>query len=213
MEAMANYGALQFIEQRQGSAPVQTMLDHYRQDLLHVVQGKTVESAGPVDFGLRLFDSDAPGAWHTIVYEKGTWILHMLRERLGDNAFQQLQARILREFSAKPLTNEDFRRVAGEFVPAGQPDKTLAAFFDTWIYGTGIPKMQLRHSGQEFTLEISDVDEAFTADVPLRCKSRDGAEQIRWLRVSSGANPFEPPPGGSCELPPPQAYLYSAVAQ
>ncbi len=210
MEAMANDSALEFLAQTQGPAPVQGMLDRYREDLLHEEQGKTVESAGPVDFGVRLLDAAVPGAWHTIIYEKGAWILHMLRQRLGDEGFNKMQASMLREFEAKPITNEDFRRVASNFVPAGQPDNTLAMFFDTWIYGTGIPKMQLRRTGQDLSLEISGVEEGFTADVPLRCKSKGGGEQVHWIRVSSGSNGVELPSGsGSCELPSPEEYLYS----
>ncbi len=210
MEAMANYSALQFLEQAQGTSPVDTMLDRYREDLLQDAQGKTIESAGPVDFGVRLLDAASPGAWHTIIYEKGAWILHMLRERLGDDAFNKMQVRLLREFAAKPISNEDFRRVASDFVPAGQPDKTLALFFDTWIYGTGIPKMQLRQTGKDLSLELSEVDEGFTADVPLLCKAKDGAEEVHWIRASSGSNTLELPRAGlSCQLPSSQAYLYS----
>ena len=37
--------------------------------------GRTVESTGPIALGLRLQSSQNPGAWRTIIYEKGTWIL------------------------------------------------------------------------------------------------------------------------------------------
>jgi aminopeptidase N len=128
----------------------------------------------------------------------------MLRQRLGESHFQQLEQRLLRDFANRPLTNEYFRDTASEFVPAGQPDKTLTSFFDTWVYGTGIPKLSIK--GQD--VEVSGVDEDFTADIPLHCRTRTAAEQVRWVRVSSGTNSLDFPAGTTCELPRKSEFLY-----
>lgn len=204
MEAMANYSALQLLEREKGAAALEAVLAQYQQDLLSTDKGKTMESAGPVDFGSRLLDNSGLTAWHVILYEKGTWILHMLRQRLGDAAFNRMQVRLLEKFTAKPLTNEDFRDLLSEFVPDGQPDKDLSDFFDAWVYGMGIPNMALHGSD----LEISGVDDAFSADVPLRCHSKTAKEQIRWVRATSGANPLDPS-YGACDLPSASSFLYA----
>ena len=86
------------------------MLERYRNDLLPTDHGKPIESAGPVDFGERLLDNNGMRAWHDIVYEKGAWILHMLRLRLGEDAFHTLQTRLLTEFQGKLISNDDFRQ-------------------------------------------------------------------------------------------------------
>ncbi len=209
MEAMANYSALEFLERHKGRAAVNDVLTTYRDDLTKEEHGKPVESAGPVDFGIRLQQTVSLSTWHTIVYEKGTWILHMLRERLGEESFGKLQLRLLHDFAAKPISNEAFRQAAGEFVPAGQSDKNLALFFETWVYGTGIPRLALKKSGRDVTLDVSGVDEDFTTDVPLRCISRGGAEKVRWIRASSGSNDVERlSSAGSCELPSSNEFLY-----
>jgi hypothetical protein len=210
MEAMANYAALQFLEQTHGAAAIQDILTTFRRDLERQENGKSVESAGPLDFGQRLIQTAGMPAWHTIVYEKGVWILHMLRERLGPESFTQMQAKVLANFTAQPLHNEDFRKAASEFVPAGQPDRALTLFFDTWIYGTGIPKLALERSAEGLNLEVSQVDEDFIADVPLRCRSAGGKEQVRWVRASSGTSFVGPlKDTGSCELPSAAEFLYS----
>jgi hypothetical protein len=210
MEAMANYSALQFLERSKGTAAMHEVLATYRDDLTKQQHGKAIESIGPVDFGVRLQQSPDLLAWHTIVYEKGTWILHMLRKRLGDDGFAKMQVRLLRDFAAKPLSNEDFRKVASDFVPAGQPDKTLTTFFDTWIYGTGIPTLRLQRAGRDLKLNLSGVDEDFTADIALECTSKSGKQRIGWVRASSGTNDVESPAGnGSCKLPSSTDFLYS----
>ncbi len=208
MEAMANYSALQFVGQTQGSAAVQSILERYRDDLTQQRNGKPLDAAGPVDFGVRLIDAAGASVWHTIIYEKGTWILHMLHERLGDRAFNEMQVRMLREFRAQPLTNEAFRKLASEFVPSDQPDRTLSLFFDTWIYGTGIPKMTLHHTNQGAELNLGQVDDDFAADVPLPCNT-NGRKQLRWVRASSGTNTLELRPQETCELPSSTELLYS----
>lgn len=204
MEAMADYSALQFVEREKGAAARDTVLQQYRDDLLHHEKGKPIEAAGPVDFGPRLLDNNGFLAWHLIVYEKGAWIVHMLRERLGDAAFTRMEMRLLQQFSTQPLNNEDFRKLLNDFVPAGQPDRNLSVFFDAWVYGTGIPKMTLERGN----LQLSGVDEDFSVDVPLRCHSSAGKERIQWVRATSGSNPLDLPTGTACELPPLSQFLY-----
>jgi hypothetical protein len=209
VEAMANYSALQFLEKQAGRAAADAVLDRYRGELTEEKNGKLVDAAGPVDFGQRLIEAASPDIWRAIIYEKGTWILRMLEQRMGEDGFNKMQVRLLEEFAAKPVTNEEFRKVASEFIPAGQPDRTLATFFDTWVYGTGIPKLTLTQAGRAATLDVSQVDEDFIADVPLRCSS-GASKSTTWMRVSSGANNLElPKASGSCELPGADTYLFS----
>jgi hypothetical protein len=211
LEAMANDAALQDLKRRKGTEALNEVLARYRDDLLRERNGKRVESAGPVDFGQRLIPAADASTWHTILYEKGTWILEMLGARLGDDNFRNMQLRLLDEFATKPVTNEDFRRIASGFLPQDQPDHNLELFFDTWIYGTGIPKLSLQRSGQTFDLELSGVDPDFTGDVPLVCTGPSGKQQTRWIRASTGSNVadsrhHEPV---ACELPPPDSFLYA----
>jgi hypothetical protein len=47
-------------------------------------EGKTLESAGPIWLGGRLSSSRFPTGYTTLVYEKGAWVLHMLRYLFSD---------------------------------------------------------------------------------------------------------------------------------
>lgn len=205
-EAMANDSALQYIERTRGREARDEILESYRQDLTKEKDGNKVESAGPLSFGERLIDTHGLGTWLTILYEKGSWIMQMLRERLGGENFRQMQLRLLREYGKRPLSNEDLRQLASNFVPAGQPDKTLSSFFDTWVYGTGIPKLSVRFSGRNGTLNVAEVEDDFMAEIPLHCKGIP----VYWLRAGAGSNPFRMPEGASsCELPAPRDFLYT----
>jgi len=204
-EAMANESALEYIESTKGAAARDEILSGYRQDLVREKEGTTIESAGPVDFGQRLIDNFGLVTWQTIVYEKGFWILRMLSERLGAENFRQVQRRLLEEYKGSPLSNEQFREVASSFVPAGQPDKSLANFFDTWIYGTGIPKLSAHSTPRSLMVDVSGVAEDFFVEIPMRCHGAN----VYWVRASTGSNTFELPTGISgCELPQQSDFLY-----
>ncbi len=204
-EAMANASALKYIEQTKTVAARDDILESYREDLTKKDDGRTVESAGPVNFGQRLIDNFGVGTWHIILYEKGSWIMHMLRERLGNEKFREAQLQLLREYAGRPLSNEDFRKVLSSFVPAGQPDRSLNSFFETWVYGTGIPSLSLRGTGRTVEVEVAGVDNDYMVEIPLRC--RGGA--VHWVRAGFGDNTFDLPSGvSSCELPSSRDFLY-----
>src|SRR5262249_24774267 len=95
MEALSNYSALMFLESRKGPKFIATMLDQYRKDLLTKgLDGEATDSEGPVVQGRRLENSNNPNAFNAIVYGKGTWIIHMLRRRLGDAQFAKMLAEL-----------------------------------------------------------------------------------------------------------------------
>lgn len=199
IEAMAEDSALQYVKQTKGAAAEDAVLARYRADLLNQRNG------GPVDFGVRLLATAGFSAWQTMVYEKGAWILRMLRERLGNRGFHKLQVALLSQYAAKPISNEDFRKLASKFIPAGQRDRSLSDFFDSWVYGTGIPTLHLHGS----FLDMSGVDDEFTVEVPLACRSRAGKSETRWVLAETGSNALNLPRGETCRLPAPSRFLYT----
>lgn len=211
MEAMASESALEFLEQTKGPAAVAQVLGLYNHDLGEEHNGHTTESAGPVDFGYRLEDSAGRHAWQVITYEKGTWVLWMLRKRMGSDAFTKMQAALLQRFRNQPVTNDEFRKVASEFMPPQSPDPLLRGFFETWVSSTGFPALTLKPDAKshEISLEVSAVDDDFQADIPLSCTDTNGTPTTYWIRASTGSNSVEPPSGESqCQLPSSDSFLY-----
>ena len=209
IEAMAHDSALEFLENTRGAHTSDAILASFRDDLSAKWNGEPIESIGPVDFGERLLSNCGLGPWSTVIYEKGVWILRMLRRRLGDDAFLGLQRRMLQEYRSTPISNDNFRKLAAELVPPDQPDRSLSAFFDTWVTGTGIPRLKIRTDASTTTLTLSGVDEGFTVDVPLRCKLLNGAQTVKWVRATSGRNSFEMDADvRTCELPASTDFLF-----
>ena len=71
-------------------------------------------------------------------YQKGAWVLHMLRSSLGDKAFFQGVRTYYARHKNSTASTEDLRAALEK---ASGTD--LSAFFQSWIYGKGHPQYEL----------------------------------------------------------------------
>jgi hypothetical protein len=191
MEALANYSALLYLEKRRGTRSLEIMLDNYRDSLLARNEtGQMVDSAGPIVLGTRLESSQEPRAWRAITYGKGSWIMQMLRGRMGDQKFLALLGEISQRYDRKDITTEEFRLLAAEYLPPKSDDPKLESFFEQWVYGTGIPAIKLTWSSKGAapnvrltgTVTQSGVHEDFTAAVPVEIAIAKGRTMTQWVR-------------------------------
>lgn len=199
MEALANYSALLFLEKRKGGKALESVLSEYRRRLLaKTPDGREVDAVGPLVWGSRLRVSQAPGAWQTIIYDKGTWVMHMLRRRLGDERFLAMLGQLRRRYQHRAVSTEQFRQLAAEFMPAGSRDPQLENFFAQWVYGTGIPSLKLEHSVQgkapAFTVRgrviQSGPSEEFNLEVPIEVQFAKARPIRRWVWTGTSPESF-----------------------
>ena len=194
IESLANYSALLLLERQKGVQALDAVLEQYRMDLLtKTVTGRTIESAGPIIWGRRLESSLSPDAWRTVTYEKGTWIIHMLRRRLGDEKFLAFLKDVASHHHS--IGTDQFRELASQYAPP-TPDPGLKIFFDNWVYGTGIPSVKLSYSWHAAKLSGNlvqqDVDQAFSTYVPLEVQTGDKSN-VYWLAAGSDPIAFSIP--------------------
>jgi hypothetical protein len=197
MEALANYSAILILEKKKGPKAVDSLLETYKSHLLAKSEdGKTLESAGPIIWGFRLQSSLAPNAWRPVTYEKGTWIIHMLRRRLGDKQFMALLREIATRYRFAPITTEQFREAAARFTAPKSQDADLKSFFDNWVYGTGIPAVKLAYSVRSLkltgSLTLRGVADDFSAQVPLEVQT-GRQKAVYWLSTGTEAVSFSIP--------------------
>jgi hypothetical protein len=198
MEALANYSAMMALEKRKGRRALDSVLNEYRDNLLTEAGGKTLESAGPIIWGTRLINSQTPNAWRVITYEKGSWILHMLRMRMGDARFLGLLGALVKQKRYQRLSTEEFQQLAASFLPPRSEDPKLEGFFDQWVYGTGIPTLKFSYTVRgkaprvrvRATVTQSDVDDEFSAYVPVDIQLPGRKTVTHWLRTASEPMPI-----------------------
>lgn len=194
MEALANYSALLYLEKHKGQRAADQMLDSYRTALLEKNEaGETKESAGPIVLGQRLQNSVQPTAWTAITYGKGSWIIHMLRRRMGDERFLAMLAGIMKKYDHQSITTEQFRQEAAQALPPKSEDPKLEAFFSQWVYGTGIPQLKFTYTVKGVaravkltgTLTQTGVDDEFSAWTPVEIQFGKGPGITKWLAAGS----------------------------
>jgi hypothetical protein len=203
MESLANYSALLYIEKKKGSKAVEAVLQGYRNDLLAKPSGKpeetgvqvgeTVESSGPVVQGTRV-----DGNWNAVIYGKGSWIMHMLRRKMGDDSFMKMLAALRKQYEDKTISNEEFRIFCSGFLPPKSADPKLESFFDQWVYGTGIPELKLEYkiTGKAplwkvtGTVTQKGVSDDFLSEVPVEIQLGKLKPLTVMVRASSEPAPF-----------------------
>jgi Peptidase family M1 domain len=187
-EGMATYLSLLEAEAKRPTAHrLQTWLERYRKLLTTVPQGSTdaPDDAGPLTLGVRLNSSKIPQAYNAVIYGKGAWVMHMLREMLRDPGtkdpdarFRDLLHTILADYRFRPLTTADFQHeVEKKMTPSMDLEGTrkMDWFFEEWVHATGIPHYKVEYSakprGADFVVSgkllQSGVDDVFSAAVPL----------------------------------------------
>jgi aminopeptidase N len=71
-------------------------------------------------------------------YEKGGWVLHMLRRRIGDSLFWKGISAYYVAYRNRNASTEDFEKVIDSV--SGQD---LGAFFHEWLYTPGHPHIRI----------------------------------------------------------------------
>lgn len=112
-------------------------------------------------------------------YQKGAWVLHMLRTELGDKDF----FRGIRDYYSKhrnaTATTEDLRSA---FEKASGRD--LKEFFQRWIYGAGHPQYDLswewasKEKKVKLDLKQTQTGAAFPSSVPVEIITSGGKRRI-----------------------------------
>ena len=198
-EGLAHYSALLWLEKKKGPKALEEVMADFQADLLKTgADSQTVESAGPITWGYRQEASKTSEAYRVITYEKGAWVLHMLRKRLGTERFLKVLAEVRRQYQFRAVGTSDLLDLAKRASPPGVSAESLEAFFDNWVYSTGIPTLRVKYSVKgkapswkvSGTVAQSAVDDNFSVDIPVEIQFAKGATQTIWVRTSSDPVPF-----------------------
>lgn len=73
------------------------------------------------------------------VYDKAGWVVHMLRERLGDEAFFRALRHYLEANRLQNVVSADLAKAVEE-----STGTNVDQFFDEWIYGAGAPRFVVK---------------------------------------------------------------------
>ncbi|HYU21661.1 MAG TPA: M1 family aminopeptidase [Candidatus Dormibacteraeota bacterium] len=187
-EAIANYLAVLFADTKKNpDHTLHVWLARYRQQLVEKLPGAT-ETAGDIGalaLGSRLNSSKSPTAYEQIIYSKGSWIIHMLREMLRqpgarnpDARFTALLQTLVTKYAYRALSTDDLQHEVEAVMTPGmnlEGGRSMEWFFEEWVRGTGIPHYRLEftahHTEKGYQIRgnlfQTGVPRSFVASVPL----------------------------------------------
>lgn len=82
-------------------------------------------------------------------YQKGAWVLHMLREELGDSSFREVMKHYLNEFAFGLVTTDSLNQSI--MVATG---RDFSSFFQRWIHTAGEPVLEIESAHIDAKLEL-----------------------------------------------------------
>ncbi len=186
-EGFATYFALLFLEHDKGRDAFVAGLKRSREIVF------STEKSHPDLAVIHRNLADTRKVLNRLVYEKGGWVLHMLRGRLGTQTFRSGIREYYRRHRDGNASTQDFRRVMEEV--SGQD---LGRFFHQWLERPGSPELKgtwrYRAAEHELDIELNQVQpgEPFRLAIEIGI-SEQGAERprIERLELSDRQHRFE----------------------
>lgn len=192
-EGFATYSALMYLQAVSGNDKFFKKLREYRDDIFSVRKYlfSSGKESGPMALGHRTSSSKTRGDYGLVIYRKGAYILHMLRNLLIDLKAmnEDLFFDMLKEFYqsnfGKDVNTRQFQKHVESYAGID-----MTWFFNQWVYGTDLPKYKFKYvlnkkdDGYYYAdcrIEQSEVSEDFKMFVPIEIEFESGGKA--YLRV------------------------------
>lgn len=122
-------------------------------------------------------------------YQKGGWVLNMLRHQLGEEVFWQGIRRYYETYKDSNVMTADFRKVMEEV-----SGKDLESFFEQWVFVKGYPeiKWNWKYKNGKAIISIEQMQNHHVFKFPLEFGLLiNGKTKIETVQVSERESTFE----------------------
>jgi aminopeptidase N len=164
---------------------------------LSVMQNDAISFSHPVNMKITN-NHQLTGIFDAITYSKGSSLLRMMRNFMGNETFNRGISTYLKEHSYSTATQKDLWRVLGEQMRDDQialpSNITLSDIMSTWTDQMGYPYVQVTRDYDQQLIKISQQQFLFDHDaqppksvhnyqwsVPLQFRSSSSSTDIHWF--------------------------------
>jgi len=169
-EGFATYLTNIYIAHSEGSVP---FLAQMAQDRKRVVRFG-------LDFKKPLVDSlttDLNLLLNANAYQKGSWVLHMLRQEMGDSAFFEGLRAYYATYKHRNANSTDFCNIMIAHVDGLEVRADLNDFFEQWLYQVGHPKLKINNDNKQFLLISQVQQQLFSFPLQIDFVAADGTKE------------------------------------
>lgn len=170
---------------------------HGRDALLYSLYGTARNILGRTNAPRPIVERryDNPGELFSyLAYQKGGWVLHMLRSQLGADLYRRCIKTYLERHPLGSVVTEDLNRVIEEL-----SGRSFDQFFDQWVYHAGQPELEIAYAWDaraklakisvKQTQRLGDDVLLFNFPLTLRFKTKSGTVD-RAIPVKQKAEDF-----------------------
>lgn len=158
-EGFATYYTSRYLEQKYGESRMRLQMTHSRNRVIMAIER---EPAPIIDTTI----TDLMNLLSTYSYQKGAWVLHMLRNELGDAEFRTCIRTYYSRYRNQTALSEDFQNTIEDV-----SGKDLSRFFNQWLYREEIPVLEIgwvyNTRRDEVTLTVKQAQEGGLFSFPL----------------------------------------------
>ncbi|MCK5782687.1 MAG: M1 family metallopeptidase [Flavobacteriales bacterium] len=182
-EGFATYLENLYMEKKYGKIKMMSIMEDSRLSVLGYKSQFPYKNLVPSEL------EDPNSMLNPYSYQKGAWLLHMLRSEIGDKLFIKTLKQFYFKFKYSNADTDDFILVA-ETVS----DKDLKMFFEPWLYSHQLPKYDGKweyNEGKVIGTITQTQDVLFVNTMELLIKFEDGTNKLKKVNIDSKVMPFE----------------------
>jgi len=185
-EGFATYFTNVYVEHKHGKDSMNRLLNKQK------IQIAEYHKKAPTSSIIDLKVNKLTDLLNTNTYQKGAWILHMLRYELGDELFFKGIKKYYQIFKNGNALTKDFQYVMEEV-----SGKSLDWFFEQWLYSPTLPsvktayKYNKRNKTLELTITQTQATKLFTYRLAVLFISDNEERVFKEFNIDKRENRFE----------------------
>ena len=151
----------------------ETVLNFYKKSKTPVIDTKTTNY-------MRLLNANS--------YQKGAWVLHMLRKKMGDGLFWSGIKAYYETYKFSNASTNDFKNVMAKI-----SEENLDTFFTQWLQKVGHPILKsnwIYHDTKVRIIIEQTQETVFQFPLDLEFVYKNGTSEIKTIKVSDKSAPF-----------------------
>lgn len=151
----------------------ETVLEFYKKNKTPIIDTKTTNY-------IRLLNANS--------YQKGAWVLHMLRKKMGDELFWSGIKAYYETYKFSNASTNDFKNVMAKI-----SGENLDTFFTQWLQKVGHPILKsnwIYHNNKVRIIIEQTQETAFQFSLDLEFVYKNGPSEIKTILINDKSAPF-----------------------
>jgi len=182
-EGFATYFTNLYMEQQYGKEELRKRVQEQRRSVLNFAKEKRVPIVNTsIENYMQLLNANS--------YQKGGWVLHMLRKKVGEEVFWQSIKDYYQKFALSNAYTADLKEVFEK-----NAGLDLDQFFQQWVMQAGQPEMEVTWAFENDQLDVLFLqiqEEDFQFDLEIDLVYADGSKERRIIVINQKEQNWKP---------------------